>query len=114
MVKKRISKKINKIIQQYIRRLIKEDKLPIDKVILFGSQAKGEIYKWSDIDLCIISPKFKDNIKALEYLWSRRKDEEVRQGLEPMGFSIEDFRESNGLIQEIKKTGILLSPRGII
>ena len=96
---------------KHLKNYLRESGLNVSDITLFGSQAKGEIYKWSDIDLCIISPKFKDNIKALEYLWSRRKDEEVRQGLEPIGFSIEDFRESNSLIQEIKKTGILLSPR---
>ncbi|MBU4370222.1 nucleotidyltransferase domain-containing protein [Patescibacteria group bacterium] len=106
MVKKKIPKKVNRIIQDYIRRLAAEDKLPIDRVILFGSQVKGNTHKWSDIDVCIISPKFKDTIKAIEYLLIRRKDEEVRSGLEPIGFSPRDFLRGNSLVQEIKKTGV--------
>ena len=34
-------------------------RLPIDKVIFFGSSSKGKAHKYSDIDLIIISPKFK-------------------------------------------------------
>ena len=32
--------------------------MPIDKIILFGSFAKGRAHKFSDIDLIIVSPKF--------------------------------------------------------
>ena len=108
MVKKRIPEKINTVVQDYVRRLIKKDKLPVDKVIIFGSQTKGRFQKWSDIDVCIISPKFKDSFEALEYLWTKREDQEVKYGLEPVGFSSKDFQEGGSVIQEIKKTGILL------
>jgi len=106
MVKKKIPKKVNRIIQGYIRRLAVEDKLPIDRVILFGSQVKGNTHKWSDIDICIISPKFKDTFNALQFLWTRRNKQEVMIGLEPIGFSGKDFKEGSSLIQEIKKTGV--------
>ena len=45
-------KKINIEIKQYILRLKKA--LDPEKVILFGSFARGEATKWSDIDLLII------------------------------------------------------------
>jgi len=108
MVKKNIPIKINKVVKDYVRRLMKQDKLPVDKVIIFGSQIKGKSNQWSDIDVCIISPKFKDNFKALEYLWSKRQDKEVEFGLEPVGFSNRDYKEGGSLIQEIKKNGIIL------
>jgi predicted nucleotidyltransferase len=31
----------------------------IEKMILFGSYATGKTHKWSDIDLIIVSPKFR-------------------------------------------------------
>lgn len=108
MVKKRITKKVAKIVKDYTQRLSREDKLPIKRVIIFGSQVNGRKKKWSDIDVCIVSPKFKDSFQALEYLWSRRKDEEVRQGLEPIGFSPKEFKQEDSLIQEIKRKGIRL------
>ena len=108
MVKKRIPKKVVKIVQDYTERLRKQDKLPISKVVVFGSYAKGKTREWSDIDVCIVSPKFKDGISALQFLFQRREDEEVMAGLEPIGFSEKDFEEGSSLIQEIKKTGVLL------
>jgi len=33
--------------------------IPIDKLILFGSHATGKTHKWSDVDLVIVSTKFK-------------------------------------------------------
>lgn len=107
---KRISKKTINIVQNYTQRLSREDKLPINRVIIFGSKAKGNSHshKWSDIDVCIVSSRFKDTIKALEFLWARRKREEVMAGLEPVGFSLEDFQKGSSLIREIKKTGVVI------
>lgn len=34
--------------------------IPIKKMILFGSQARGNIHKWSDVDLIIVSDKFRN------------------------------------------------------
>lgn len=108
MAKKVISVKVKKIVNEYAKRLEKKDNLPIEKVIIFGSQAKGTAGKWSDIDVCIISPKFRDNFKALEYLWSKRSDQEVREGLEPIGFSNKDFQKGSSLIKEILETGVAI------
>lgn len=33
--------------------------LPLDKVIFFGSRVRGKPQRYSDIDLIIVSPKFK-------------------------------------------------------
>lgn len=104
MAKRKISKKVEKEIKDYVE-VLKKDNLPINKVILFGSYAKGTQHEWSDIDLCVISPKFKNAWKALGYLWQKRiKDTGLT--IEPMGFSPKDFEDEDSLIHEIKKTGI--------
>lgn len=103
MAKKAIPKKIEKEITEYIANL-KKDRLPIKKVILFGSYAKGRQRKWSDIDLCVISPRFKNAFEAMQYLWLRRIND-YGHAIEPVGFSPKDFKEGSSLINEIKKTG---------
>jgi len=108
MVKKRISKEIVKIVKNYTERISKENKIPIKKVIVFGSSAKGSSQKWSDIDVCIVSPRFKNIQKTLEFLWMKREREEVLKGLEPIGFSLKDFNQGSALINEIKETGVLI------
>ncbi len=104
MPKKTLPKKVKRNIDKYID-LLKKDNLPIQKVILFGSYAKGTQHKWSDIDLCVISPKFKNAWKALGYLWEKRTDDKTPV-IEPVGFSPKDFEDEDALIHEIKKTGI--------
>ena len=32
--------------------------VPIEKLFLFGSQVKGNVHKWSDVDLIVVSSKF--------------------------------------------------------
>ncbi|MDP2909887.1 MAG: nucleotidyltransferase domain-containing protein [bacterium] len=106
MAKNRISKDTIKVVKEYANRLSIKEKLHIKKVIVFGSQVKGSVGKWSDIDVCIISPKFKNMRQALEFLWAKREKEEVLKGLEPIGFSEEDFEKGSDLIEEIKKNGV--------
>ena len=98
MAKKRVPKKVKKIVRNYIERLAKEKELPIKKVILYGSRAKGNQKKDSDIDLCIISPKFKDALNAIEFLLLQRNRQEVMVGLEPVGFSEKDFKSKRFLL----------------
>ena len=107
MVKRKIPKKAEEQIKKYIE-ILKEDNLPIKKVILFGSFANGTHHKWSDIDLCIVSPKFKDAWRATSYLWSKRKIFDIRYAIEPVGFSPSDFKDKLGssLVYEIRQTGI--------
>ncbi len=105
MTRKRIPKKIDKSIQEYLNAL-KKDKLPIDQVFLFGSYAKGKQHAWSDIDLCILSPQFKNPWTAMQYLWSKRLTDSGTT-IEPIGFTERDFINTRSLLtEEIKKTGI--------
>jgi len=104
MVRKRIPQKVRKEIDGYLK-ILREDNLPIQKVVLFGSYSKGIPRSGSDIDLCIISPKFKDAFSALQYLWLKRK-KNVGLTIEPVGFSPKDFEDEDSLIHEIKRTGI--------
>lgn len=33
---------------------------PVEKIILFGSMVKGKVHKDSDVDLIVVSPRFRD------------------------------------------------------
>lgn len=103
MAQKRIPKSITVQIRDYARTL-REDNLPISRVVLFGSHAKGSARRYSDIDLCVVSPRFKDPLLALRYLWRKKGREHLN--IEPVGFSPKDFREGSSLINEIKRHGI--------
>ena len=105
MVQRRIPEKVKKEVEEYIEAL-KAENLPIQAAYLFGSYAKGKSHKWSDIDLCIVSPNFKNPWEALQYLWSKRlRDSGLT--IEPIGYNPKDFKEDDSpLVWEIKQTGI--------
>jgi predicted nucleotidyltransferase len=103
MAKKTLPRKITKAIREYLK-ILKKEGLPIQKVYLFGSWAKSKAKKWSDLDLCIISPRFKNSNEALDYLWKRRiVNKNVH--IEPFGWFPKDFVDEDPLVWEIKKTG---------
>lgn len=101
--KKKLTKKIENDVKNYIS-ILKKDKIPIKKVIVFGSQAKNTARPDSDIDVCVISPKFKDKFKALHYLLM--KTYTLDSLIEPHPFHPKDFVDQDPLVWEIKKTGV--------
>ena len=94
------------MVSDYAKRLSIKELVPIEKVFIFGSVAKGNNTKKSDIDVCIVSPFFNNRVEAIQFLLKKRNRAEVVLGLEPIGFSPKDFLESSSLIEEIKNTGI--------
>lgn len=104
MARRKIPKQLDTVIRQYLARLDAE-KLPITNVYLFGSYAKGTEHEWSDVDLCVISPRFKNPLLAIQYLIVRRLSD-MNYPIEPVGMTLEDFNDGGALAAEIKKTGI--------
>lgn len=99
-------KDIKKILRRY-RNLLEKDKIPVKKMILYGSYAKGNSRPYSDIDVCIVSDKFLKNKDRHEtYLW--KKVLEVDPRIEPIGYYPAEFRDIDPLVDEIKKHGVLI------
>ena len=84
---------------------IKEKKINIFSVVLFGSFAKGNFNEWSDIDVAIVSENLSGDIfDDRVMLMKLRRDIDLR--IEPHPFLPEDWEdETNPFIEEIKKTG---------
>ena len=107
MAQKTIPKKIKKNVQDYLDYL-KNSGMPIEKAFVFGSYAKGKQNKWSDVDLCIISPRFKNSANLLEYLWAKKRERDTNAGISPVGFHPKDFVNEDPLAWEVKKNGIAI------
>jgi len=95
---------VKKIVKRYADKLA-ENKYQLASVYLFGSYAKGDERKWSDIDVAVVSPLLNEVLgKAESNLWRLRRGIDLR--IEPHAFSPEDWEEeSNPLVREIKRTG---------
>src|SRR3990167_2916615 len=102
---KKLSEKIIKEVSEY-KRLLEADDLPIVGMYVYGSHAKGTAREGSDIDVAIVSPKFKSPWLALDYLLSKLP---YGKGwsIEPVGFNPADFADKySSLINEIKTYGV--------
>jgi predicted nucleotidyltransferase len=77
-----------------------------EKLILFGSYAKGEVHRYSDVDVTVWSPgfsgEFHDFEKALPVL---RNYPKIQAKLYP---SFADEANFNPFIEEIKRTGVVI------
>lgn len=103
----KIPQQIKENIDAYVSVIKKE--IPVFKVYLFGSHAKGTARKDSDIDIAVISPVFRDN-KRYDGRWLMRKLWDVPfKNMDVVGFTPQEFENrSSPLIDEIRKAGVLV------
>ncbi len=94
-----------KIIQKYVKRL-RQEGIPVDRVILYGLYAAGKERRDSDIDVAIVSRDFgKDRVEEGIALY--RIAGKVDPRLEPIPISVEAYENDTWipLIYEIKAKG---------
>lgn len=99
-------KNVTSLVRAYRDRLRDVEKIPITRTILFGSHAKRTARRWSDIDVCFLASTFRNPLAVTEKLLIQRNRDEVLAGIEPVGFTEEDFGEGSAMIDEIKRTGV--------
>lgn len=99
---------INKIIFDYIN-LIKKNYSDFESAYVFGSYAKGNQTKDSDIDLALIfknlDPSHRFDLQVRLMLLASQIDTRI----EPHPISHYDFYSENTFANEVKKTGVELS-----
>ncbi|MEK9169956.1 MAG: nucleotidyltransferase domain-containing protein [Patescibacteria group bacterium] len=102
-------KKINIEIKQYILRLKKA--LDPEKVILFGSFARGEATKWSDIDLLVVAhfPKTVSD-KRFDILYDLHEGLVKEHDIHAYGITPREFDTIKhwSILADVKKEGIVL------
>jgi predicted nucleotidyltransferase len=96
---------VNRIVRQYINDV--KAKMPIDKVYLYGSYAKGNPRDDSDVDLCFFSKDFEDKrdwdvLTELFYI-KTKYDRELL--IEPNAFPTSDIDKGNPFVEEVIRTG---------
>ena len=95
------------LIQRYVMRL-EASGIPVERVVLFGSQATGHAQPSSDIDVAVISTKF-DTMSLLErYEQLGLANRDLKAPLEVMGFSPSQVAtcEPESFLAEILRTGV--------
>ena len=98
------SQKVSDIVENYVRDV--KQYISVDKVVLYGSYAKGNYNEYSDLDVAIFSESFKDKkfVEITSFLFSlARKYKDIC--IEPVGFNTDDLNVDNPFIKEILSTG---------
>ena len=93
-----------KIIKAYKKNL-EENGIKVEKMILFGSHAKGTAKPWSDLDLCVVSKQFGKNYHE-ELVRLMQLTNSVGLIIEPHPYHPKDLADYyDPLAYEINKTG---------
>jgi predicted nucleotidyltransferase len=86
-----------------------KNSMPVNKVVLFGSYAKGTAHELSDIDICFFFDSFNGKGRIdiiIELLGMAGKYKGVF--FEPIAFPVSEIERGNPFVREILATGIEL------
>ena len=98
---------IVEIVKRYIAGLEKNN-IKVIEAVLFGSYVRGTPKEESDIDIALVSPDFTgDRFEDRRRIIPMRRKIDSR--IEPIPFRPEDFYDGGMLVDEIKRTGIILN-----
>ena len=101
-------REVIKTIKEFVKAL-RQEGIRVDRVILYGSYAKGKVRPDSDIDVAVISRNFgKDRVEEGMTLF--RIAGKIDPRLEPIPISSDSYEKDTWvpLIYEIKEKGIEL------
>ena len=85
--------RLNKILNDYVD--IVSMKIKVDRVILFGSAAKGNLKNASDVDLIVLSRDFEkmDFLHRLELLSHARRGDARKIPMDILGYTPAEFKK---------------------
>lgn len=79
-----------------------------ERIILFGSYARGEQDEWSDLDLIVVyrtEKRFLDRLKELYLAWS------IPKGVDILAYTPEEFAgmvKENPFVQQVCREGMTI------
>ena len=101
---------VESVVSRFIEELKK--RIRVERVILFGSYARGTPRPWSDIDLAVISPDFHGGTEE-DHLLLVEAARKVTSQIEAIPYLPEDFEhcDSRSFEADIQKNGRLIFDR---
>ncbi|MBF0629046.1 MAG: nucleotidyltransferase domain-containing protein [Magnetococcales bacterium] len=98
-------------IQSYLQ-VLKLQGIPVDFGVLYGSHARGDASRWSDIDLLVVSPLFdhERTWNTVRPLWRAVLDADER--IEPVGVGTRQWEDNDSmaLIDIAHREGQIIHP----
>ncbi|AQQ10391.1 putative nucleotidyltransferase [Sedimentisphaera cyanobacteriorum] len=102
-----LDRRIIDSIKKYLRAL-SEAGIEADFAVLYGSQARGDSGKWSDIDLLVVSEEFDNNLtrEKVNKLWHIAAFTDCRIEPLPCGREQWEMDDSNLIIEIARNEGM--------
>ena len=105
-------REIARVVERFKRRI--ESKYSVDRIVVFGSAARGEMKAESDVDIIVVSKRFglKDFFEITPKLyreWHAR--EKIRFPVDILLYNVKEFeklREEVSIVSEALREGIEL------
>ena len=98
------------IVRRYLDAVMRAG-IPAEKAVIYGSFARGEQRKDSDIDVLVLSPLFDQlkESKVLDLLWRLTRQVDIR--IEPIAVGVREFEKDDGspLIGVARRDGFVVS-----
>lgn len=95
---------VKNLIKRYVRKL--NETIRVERVIIFGSRARGDYSENSDLDLIVISPDFagKDSLERSRFLLQTwREIDATKLRVEALGYTARELEEKKGYSPFIRK-----------
>jgi len=101
---------IVKSVRKYLNEL-KRLGVPVKFGILFGSYARKDTHKWSDIDLLIVSSRYDEsyNREDINLLWRTAARTDNRIEPVPVGLHRWETDDESTIIETARREGILVN-----
>lgn len=93
-------------IRRYVRQIV--EKFQPDKVILFGSYAKGEQHKESDVDLLVVMPAWNEMSKAARIRWELKPPFSLDLIVRTPKHLERGLHENDWFLRDVTETGKVL------
>ncbi len=98
---------IKQSVKKYLKELLKAG-IPVRFGVIFGSHARGDIHKWSDIDLLVVSKLYdksysRDDIK---FLWKTAARTDNRIEPIPVGINRWEQDDESTIIEVARREGV--------
>lgn len=104
-----LEQSVLKTVRNYLD-AVTQSGLPVEFVVVFGSQVKGAGHEWSDIDLLVVSPQFDEmrERNKLNLLWHVAAAIDSR--IEPIPCGLEQWKhdDASAIIEIARREGEIL------
>ena len=87
-------------------------RLPVRRMLLFGSRAGGRVHRYSDVDLIVVSEKFRGR-NAVDRAFPLRIEWDLDYPVDFLCYTPEEFRKLSRrvtLVREAIREGVVIPP----